>query len=65
MTQPARRKSSPSARAALSRANAMALEEGNSGAIAFSRTGDPMTGEFSDARFCRKFGDTPDDLNLI
>ena len=33
------------------------------GAVAFSRTGDPMIGEFSDAKLLKKFGDVPDDLS--
>jgi hypothetical protein len=32
------------------------------GAVAFSRTGDPATGDLSDAKLIRKFGDVPDDL---
>jgi hypothetical protein len=30
--------------------------------VAFSRTGDPMIGEFGDARLLRKFGNVPEDL---
>ena len=33
------------------------------GAVAFSRTGDPMIGEFGDAQLLRKFGNVPDDLS--
>jgi hypothetical protein len=29
------------------------------------RTGDPATGEFSDATVIRKFGDVPDDLSVL
>jgi hypothetical protein len=36
---------------------------GSVGAVAFSRTGDPMIGEFSDAQLLKKFGDVPDDLS--
>ena len=36
---------------------------GNIGAVAFSRSGDPMTGEFSDAKLLRKFGNVPNDLS--
>jgi hypothetical protein len=54
----------PSAHAAKSRANAMALDERNCGAVAFSRTGDPELGEFADAVVLQRFGDMPDDLNL-
>jgi hypothetical protein len=39
--------------------------EGHLGAVAFSRTGDPATGNFSDAKVIRKFGDVPDDLTTL
>ena len=45
------------------RAEALSRKEGHVGAVAFSRTGDPATGEFSDATVIRKFGDVPDDLS--
>lgn len=54
----------PSARQAIARASAMALEEGNCGAVAFSRTGDPEMGEFVDAIVLERFGDTPDNFDL-
>jgi len=38
---------------------------GHVGAVAFSRTGDPDTGDFSDAKVVRKFGDGPDDLSTL
>jgi hypothetical protein len=28
--------------------------------VAFSRTGDPATGDFGDAKIIKKFGDVPD-----
>lgn len=34
---------------------------GKGGAIAFSRSGDPSTGEFSDARVLGVFGEVPED----
>jgi hypothetical protein len=37
----------------------------NVGAVAFSRTGDPATGDFSDATVLRKFGVVPDDLSAL
>ena len=46
-----------SANAAVMRAEALSRKPGCAGAIAFSRTGDPATGEFSDAKLIRKFGD--------
>ena len=51
--------------AALMRAEALARKEGCVGAVAFSRTGDPATGEFGDAKVIRKFGDAPDDLSSL
>ena len=52
-----------SASTALRRAEMMSRIPGSIGAVAFSRTGDPMIGEFRDARLLRKFGDVPDDLS--
>jgi hypothetical protein len=49
--------------AAVMRAEALSRREGNVGAVAFSRTGDPATGDFSDAKVIRTFGDVPDDLS--
>jgi hypothetical protein len=51
--------------AAVMRAEALARKEGHVGAVAFSRTGDPATGDFSDATVLRKFGDVPDDLSTL
>ena len=48
---------------ALRRAEILSRAAGHIGAIAFSRTGDPMIGEFKDARLLQKFGDVPDDLS--
>jgi hypothetical protein len=45
------------------RACARPLENiGSDRPVAFSRTGDPATGDFGDATVLRKFGDVPDDL---
>jgi hypothetical protein len=46
--------------AAVMRAEALSRKEGHVGAIAFSRTGDPATGDFSDTTVIGKFGDVPD-----
>lgn len=46
-------------------AAAMRAEALSRGAVAFSRTGDPATVDFSDARVIRKFGDVPDDLSAL
>ena len=48
---------------ALRRAEVLAKAAGCIGAVAFSRTGDPMVGEFGDAKLLRTFGDVPDDLS--
>jgi hypothetical protein len=50
---------------ALQRAEMMSRLAGNIGAIAFSRSGDPMMGEFSDARLLRSFGHVPEDLGEL
>jgi hypothetical protein len=52
-----------SASAALRRAEMMARMAGSIGAVAFSRTGDPMIGEFGDAKLLRTFGHVPEDLS--
>jgi hypothetical protein len=48
-----------SAQAAIFRARRMA--KGRAGAIAFSRTGNPSTGEFEAAEVLSEFGDVPPD----
>jgi hypothetical protein len=52
-----------SSSSALRRAESLSKAAGSVGAVAFSRTGDPMTGQFSDAQLLKKFGDVPDDLS--
>ena len=44
------------------RAEILSRSAGSIGAVAFSRTGDPMMGEFGDAQLLKKFGNVPDDL---
>jgi hypothetical protein len=51
--------------AVLTRAEALSCKEGHVGAVAFSRTGDPATGDFGDVQVIRKFGDVPDDLTML
>jgi hypothetical protein len=51
--------------AAVMRAEALSRREGNVASVAFSRTGDPATGDFSDAKVIKKFGDVPDDLSAL
>jgi hypothetical protein len=43
--------------AAVMNAEALSRKPGYVGAIAFSRSGDPATGDFGDAMLTRKFGD--------
>lgn len=54
---------STSANASIRSAERMARTEGNVGAVAFSRTGDPSSGEFADAILLKAFGDVPRDLS--
>ena len=54
-----------SSTAARRRAEIMSKLPGSIGAVAFSRTGDPMMGEFGDARLLQKFGNVPDDLSEL
>ena len=51
--------------AAVMKAEALSRKPGVVGAVAFSRSGDPATGEFGDATVIRKFGDVPDDLSTL
>jgi hypothetical protein len=50
---------------ALKRAEILARMTGHVGAVAFSRTGDPMMGEFGDATLLRKFGQVPEDIGEL
>jgi hypothetical protein len=51
--------------AVVMKAEALSRKEGHIGAVAFSRTGDPATGDFGDAKVIRKFGAVPDDLSTL
>jgi hypothetical protein len=51
--------------AVVMRAEALSRKEGHVGAVAFSRTGDPANGDFSDAKVIRQFGDVPVDLSAL
>ena len=51
--------------AVVMRAEALSRKEGHIGVVAFSRTGDPATGDFGDAKVLKKFGDVPDDLSTL
>jgi hypothetical protein len=43
----------------------MARTEGHIGAVAFSRTGDPGSGDFADAVLLKAFGEVPGDLSTL
>jgi hypothetical protein len=51
--------------AAVMKAEALSRKPGIIGAVAFSRSGDPATGDFGDATVIRKFGDVPEDLSTL
>lgn len=51
--------------AAAMKAESMSRKPGHVGAVAFSRSGVPATGDFGDAWVIRKFGDVPEDLNAL
>ena len=54
-----------SVRAAILRAEILSRMEGHSGAVAFSRTGDPDQGAYGDPVVLKRFGDIPDDLSML
>jgi hypothetical protein len=54
----------PHADTAVRRAEALAGNETNAGAVAFSREGSPELGELEDAVVLRTFGDVPDDFRF-
>lgn len=47
------------------KAEALSRKPGIVGAVAFSRSGDPATGDFGDATVIRKFGYVPEDLSAL
>ncbi|MHC2467412.1 hypothetical protein [Bradyrhizobium embrapense] len=49
---------------AVMRAERLTHTPGYVGALAFSRSGNPATGRFRDARIIRKFGYVPNDLSM-
>ena len=51
--------------AVVMRAESLSRKPGHVGAVAFSRTGDPATGNFGDAKVIKKFGEVPDDLSTL
>lgn len=48
---------------AIRKAELLSQTMGNLGAVAFSRRGEPHTGEFSDAVVLKAFGDVPKNLS--
>jgi hypothetical protein len=52
----------PSGATAIRRAQALASDNANAGAVAFSRSGDPNLGDFEDAVILKTFGQVPDDF---
>jgi hypothetical protein len=42
---------------------AVRLSASHAGAIAFSRTGDPSTGEFEPAQLVDRYGETPNEVD--
>jgi hypothetical protein len=51
--------------AVVMRAEALSRKEGHIGGVAFSRTGDPATGDFGDAKVLKKLGNLPDDFSTL
>lgn len=54
-----------SASTAIRRAETLARAPGMIGALAFTRSGDPMTGDFKDATLLKAFGNVPTDLSAL
>lgn len=52
----------PNGASAIRRAQTMAFNKSNAGAVAFSRSGDPNLGEFEDAVILKTFGEVPEDF---
>jgi hypothetical protein len=50
---------------AVIRAESLSRKPGHVGAVAFSRAGDPATGDFGDAKVIRKFGEVPEYLSTL
>lgn len=54
-----------SASTAIRRAETLSRTSGAIGAVAFTRSGDPMTGDFKDAVVLKSFGNVPADLSAL
>ncbi len=55
----------PSASAAVRRAEQMARDPLNPGALAFRRSGDPNLGEFGEPTILKSFGEVPNTLDEL
>jgi hypothetical protein len=55
----------PSEPAAVRRAESMARDPANAGAVAFKRSGDPDLGSFEPATILKAFGEIPDNLDEL
>ncbi len=55
----------PNEGAAIRRAEAMARDAANAGALAFKRSGDPNLGNFNDATILKSFGVVPASLDEL
>jgi hypothetical protein len=55
----------PNEGAAIRRAEAMARDAANVGALAFKRSGDPNIGNFNDATILKWFGEIPANLDEL
>jgi len=55
----------PNEVAAIRRAEGMARDTANAGALAFKRSGDPDMGSFNDAVVLKTFGDVPENLDEL
>lgn len=55
----------PSAETAIVSGEILSRIGGNIGVVAFSRTGDPDTGQFEDVVLLKAFGDVPANLTMI
>ena len=62
---PGQAKECPNEPSALRKAEAMARNPANVGALAFKRTGDPSLGNFGDATVLRTFGTVPENLDEL
>jgi hypothetical protein len=50
---------------AIAKAAELARKPGNTGAVAFSRTGEPELGDFEEAEILRAIGIVPDDFSGV